>query len=304
MKVLVADDNAMARLVVTGLLKEWGYDVTAVADGDEAWRVLTSDDGPRLAVLDWKMPGRDGPTICADLRKSERSGYTYVMLLTALERRANLVEGMESGADDYVVKPFEPGELRVRLRAGQRILELEAQLTAAREAYRQLATHDSLTGVLSRGAILDVLEREQARARRTRTPVAVALCDLDRFKRINDAHGHPAGDAVLVESARRMGEVVREADAVGRMGGEEFLAVLPGADAIAAVTAAERIRARVATSTVQTPGGPLGVTVSVGVSSALGEVSAEALISAADKALYLAKQEGRDRVRFLRPGAR
>jgi two-component system, cell cycle response regulator len=301
-KILVADDDPGSNLVLRSLLTRWGYQVTAVADGDAAWRVLTSEDSPRLVVLDWKMPGREGPAICADLRRSERPGYFYVILLTALDQRSDLVTGMEAGADDYIVKPFEAEELRVRLRAGQRILDLEAELTASREAFREQATHDSLTGLLSRGAILGMLERELARGRRDGTPLAVALADIDRFKLVNDGYGHQAGDAVLVQVAHRMKSQLRESDAVGRVGGEEFLAVLPGATGAAAVAIAERFRTRVSSSPIQTVTEGLTITVSIGVAVTQGgTVTTDVLISKADKALYLAKEDGRNRVRYLEP---
>ena len=302
MKILVADDDPGSRLILRSLLGRWGYEVTTVADGDAAWRVLTSEESPRLVVLDWKMPGREGPAICAELRRSERPGYFYVILLTARGQGTDLVEGMEAGADDYIVKPFEAEELRVRLRAGRRILDLEAELTASREAFREQATHDSLTGLLSRGAILDMLERELARCRRNGTPLAIALADIDQFKLVNDQHGHQTGDSVLVEVAHRMTSVLRESDAVGRVGGEEFLTVLPGADPAAAVASAERIRARLSTTLIETVTSPLSVTLSIGVAVTHdGAVTTDILISTADRALYLAKQEGRDRVRFLEP---
>ena len=305
MKVLVADDDPVSRLALSAVLGHWGYEVTAVADGDAAWKVLISEESPHLVVLDWKMPGREGPAICTDLRRLDRPGYTYVILLTAVKQRDALVAGMEAGADDFIAKPFEPEELRVRLRAGKRILELEAALTASREAYREQATHDSLTGVFSRRAILETLERELSRARRSRTPVAVALCDVDHFKLVNDRHGHQSGDAVLVEITRRMTSALRDSDAVGRVGGEEFLAVLPGADRAAGTAVAERIRAAVASLPVQIPASTLPVTVSIGVAAMPGDLATtDLLVSAADKALYLAKEEGRDRVRSVeaRPG--
>ncbi len=297
MKILVADDDRMSRLVLANLLGRWGYEVTAVADGDAAWEALAADGGPRLAVLDWKMPGREGPQICRELRASERPGYFYVVLLTSQDQGGQIVEGMESGADDYVVKPFEPEELRVRLRAGRRILELEAELTASREAFRALATYDALTGVFSRRAILEILDRELVRARRNQAPVAVALADVDHFKRVNDTHGHHTGDVVLVEVARRLGSTLRESDGLGRVGGEEFLVVLPGAERDAALMVTERLRELLCSEPVPTAVGPLTVTASFGVATSGGDVSADVLVSRADKALYLAKEEGRNRVR-------
>jgi len=301
-KILVADDDPLSRLALTRLLGRWGYEVTAVADGDAAWSLLTSPESPRLVILDWKMPGREGPEICAELRRLEQPGYYYLILLTAQDRQGDLVLGMESGADDYIVKPFEPEELRVRLRAGRRILELEAELTASREAFREQATHDALTGLLSRRAILDILDRELARGRRNGTAVGIALVDIDHFKRVNDEHGHQVGDQVLVEAARRLVESRRETDAVGRIGGEEFLVILPDAETEAALSVAERLRETMAATPVPTPAGPLPLTISIGVAATTGGLEiADFLVSQADRALYRAKEEGRNRVRTLPP---
>ena len=305
MRVLVAEDDGATRFALVGLLRKWGYEVTAVGDGESAWRELTAPDPPRLVILDWMMPGREGPTICAELRRTEKSRYFYVILLTAFAQEGDIVVGMEAGADDYIVKPFGSEELRVRLRAGRRVVELEAEMTASREAFREMAAHDGLTGLLSRRAVLETLGRELARARRAKKPMAVALCDADFFKRINDTLGHAVGDAVLVEVARRMTTALRDSDAVGRIGGEEFLALLPGADRGAACVAAERIRAAVAARPFETAAGPVPVTVSIGVAVSLdGTATGEELTSEADQALYRAKQEGRDRVRLLEPGSR
>lgn len=297
MKVLVADDDPASRLILSSLLGKWGYDVTVAGDGDEAWKVLTSNETPRLVVLDWMMPGRDGLGICQDLRRAEKPGYFYIVLLTAFDRKQDVVEGLEAGADDYITKPFEPAELRARLRAGSRILGLEADLVASREAFRQLALHDALTGLLSRRAIFDVLERELERARRTGSAVSVALCDVDRFKRVNDEHGHEAGDSVLVEVGRRMTVALRTSDAVGRSGGEEFLAVIPDAGEDMAGEVAERIRKAIGGSPFDVPGEGLSLTASVGVATTHGGVvPADILVSRASEALSCAKTGGRDTV--------
>ncbi len=296
MKILVAEDNRITRLILTNLLSKWGYEVTAVADGDEAWSVLTSEGSPRLVILDWMMPGREGPSICRDLRKLGRPGYFYIILLTALGQKGNIVEGIAAGADDYIIKPFEPEELRVRLRTGQRILVLEAELVASREAFRQQAMHDPLTGILSRRAILEVFERELAKARRYGNQFSIAIADIDHFKSVNDRYGHPAGDAVLVEVVRRIISTVRDSDAVGRLGGEEFLAILPETAIPGAVVVSERIRARVESRPVDTPAGPVSVTLSAGVAAAHEDLTSDTLMSRADKALYAAKNSGRNRV--------
>jgi two-component system cell cycle response regulator len=297
-RVLAAEDNPVFQSMLRSMLTKWGYDPVIARDGAEAWRALDAEDAPRLAILDWMMPGMDGVEICRRVRAAGREPYIYILLLTARTESRDLVEGMEAGADDYLTKPFIAHELRVRLRAGQRILDLQSELVAAREALRVQATHDNLTGIANRGAILESLNTELSRASRERRPIAVLMADVDRFKQVNDTRGHQAGDDVLREVAHRMKSVMRNYDAVGRYGGEEFVVVLPGCDGDGAFAQAERIREAVGTEPFQAHGNVFGITCSLGVSwrdIAMPE-DAGALIREADLALYQAKALGRNRV--------
>ena len=277
--------------MLRGLLTKWGYEAVIARDGTEAWDVLQSENAPRLAILDWMMPGIDGVEICQRIRAARREPYVYIVLLTARTDSKDLVEGMEAGADDYLTKPFNAHELRVRLRAGSRILELQEQLVHAREALRVQATHDGLTGLLNRSAIMDALRNELSRAGREAQPLAVLMADVDRFKSVNDSHGHLVGDKVLHEAAQRMKGAVRRYDAVGRYGGEEFLIVLPGCDGESALLQAERVRESFTAASFDTGASAIEVTCSIGVSfRPLPVVSdAESLIREADEALYRAK---------------
>lgn len=211
MKVLLADDDGLARLRLERLLSKWGYDVVLATDGNETWRQLDAESAPRLAILDWRMPGLSGVEICRRLRESPRERYVYVLLLTGNDRKEDVIAGLSAGADDYLTKPCSPEELRARLRTGRRVVELE-------EALHEQARMDALTGLWNRRGILATLQRELYRAERDHTSVAVMLADLDFFKRINDQHGHAAGDAVLVEASRRLAGALRRSDAVGRYG--------------------------------------------------------------------------------------
>lgn len=297
MKVLVAEDDLIYRRVLRSTLAAWDYRVVEVADGEAALRELESDDGPRLALLDWVMPGLDGPEVCRALRQRGGDSYVYVVLLTARGGKADLVEGLDAGADDYLIKPFDPTELKARLNTGKRLVQLHEQLIEAREDLRRLATRDALTNVWNRRAILETLEREFLRLQTERGSLGLVLLDLDHFKRINDTHGHPVGDAVLVEAARRMVHGIRPYDAIGRYGGEEFVIVLPGCDEVEIASVAERVRCLMAESPVQTGTCPLPITASVGWAVSTGEGgSAEILLQAADMALYEAKRTGRNRV--------
>jgi two-component system, cell cycle response regulator len=295
--VLIADDDPVSRRLLEVSLGNSGYRTTMAEDGTQALRILEEQDGPRLAVLDWMMPEMDGVDVCRILRQSARERYVYIILLTARGHQTEIVQGLEAGADDYVTKPFDLNELKARLRAGQRTLELQQLLVAAREQLRVQATHDSLTGFLNRMAILDVLEKELARSARKGNPVAVIMADLDHFKRVNDTHGHLAGDAVLRETARRMLETVRTYDSIGRYGGEEFVVVAPGCDMTAAAEQAERLRRCVASNAICEGNITIATTMSLGVAATTsGYTKAEQLLLAADEALYAAKHGGRNRV--------
>jgi diguanylate cyclase (GGDEF)-like protein len=242
------------------------------------------------------MPGMSGVEVCRQVRRQPEEPYIYVILLTAKGQKQDIVEGLDAGADDYLTKPFDAHELRARLRAACRIVELQQQLISAREELRVQATRDALTGIWNRGGILEILNRELARAEREKTSVGVILADLDHFKEINDIYGHLAGDAVLREAVRKMRSAIRVYDTMGRYGGEEFLIVMAGCDTIGAPKLAERIRAAVGNGPIEIFEGTFPVTVSLGVAVSEGALLAESIIRAADLALYRAKNGGRNRV--------
>jgi two-component system cell cycle response regulator len=288
MRVLAAEDNPVFQSMLRTLLKKWGYEAVMAQNGTEALQILQSEDAPRLAVLDWMMPGMDGVQICRRVRSANREPYIYILLLTARTESQDLVEGMDAGADDYLTKPFNAQELRVRIRAGHRILNLQ-------DALRLQATHDGLTGFLNRNSILDRLQEETVRSERESRPLSLLMIDLDRFKSVNDTYGHLAGDVVLRDAAARMSAAARCYDGLGRYGGEEFLVVLPGCDLPAATAQAERLRETIAGRPFAISHHELSVTCSIGVACSEGPVP-EALIRQADEALYQAKARGRNRV--------
>lgn len=296
-RVLIAEDDPVSRRMLEAFLEKWGYQVVTATDGLDAVRILESKDAPALAVLDWMMPGLEGPEVCRRVRAHPDRPYVYILLLTARSQRDDLLRGLESGADDYLTKPFDASELRARLRVGQRILDLQNGLIAAREESSFRATHDELTGLANRRVVLDEIAREHSRHLRQGGSFAIILVDLDHFKSVNDTRGHPTGDAVLKEVSRRMARSVRPYDTVGRYGGEEFIVVAPSCGRSGAIALAERILNSLRSAPVETDRGPLSFTVSCGIaiSTAAKPLDPRELIHLADEALYRAKERGRDR---------
>ncbi|HEY4739737.1 MAG TPA: diguanylate cyclase [Candidatus Acidoferrales bacterium] len=304
MRVLIAEDDKISRRVLEASLNEWGYDVTAVADGKEALELLGGENAPRLAVLDWMMPGLEGVEVCRKIRERSDQPYVYVLLLSARSEKQDMLAGLKAGADDYLTKPFDAHELRARIFAGERILRLQDELIGTQQALQFQATHDVLTGLLNRRAILRDVTRELSRARRENTLVGLILVDIDHFKAVNDRYGHLTGDAILHGVALRMSGLLRGYDSIGRYGGEEFLVLAPSSDAEGAMQFAERLRAGVESTTYETEAGSLRLTLSLGVAiSNLEEArNAQALLQAADAALYRAKAAGRNRIVLATPG--
>jgi two-component system, cell cycle response regulator len=295
MRVLIAEDDLTSRILLTRILEKWGYEVTATVDGAAAWEVLQAADRPRIAILDWMMPEMDGVDVCRRARALDTHQPPYIILLTALGEKDNMMTGFEAGADDYVGKPFDPAELRARVEVGRRLVELNDELIEAQLRLEVQARTDALTGLPNRRAIVETLEEELQRSAREGTRLAVGMLDIDHFKRVNDECGHAAGDAVLCELARRMESALRPYDSVGRFGGEEFLVVVPGVSGPGLGELLERLCRAASQASFTVDARDLVVTVSLGGAVHAGE-SLDALIARADDALYEAKARGRDQV--------
>lgn len=299
MNILVADDEPVSRRLMERMLQRNGYEVITAEDGRQAARELFKVDGPRLALIDWVMPELDGPGVCREVRRRQHGSYVYILLLTSKQSSEDVVRGLEAGADDYLTKPCNPAELKARLHTGRRILQLEDKLVEAREEMRYKATHDSLTSLWDRGAILALLRSELCRSIRDQSPTSLLLCDIDQFKQINDVHGHQGGDEVLQEVATRLLDAVRSHDAVGRYGGEEFLIVLSGCHGNDLKERAEHVRKAISCFPFLTKHRSICVSLSVGaitIDNCDKAILIEPLLKQADSALYQAKASGRNRV--------
>jgi diguanylate cyclase (GGDEF)-like protein len=300
--ILIAEDDLFYRELVGDALSEAHYEFVAVENGREALELFDKTFFP-LVLTDWMMPEMDGLELCRAIRRRDYPGYVYIIMLTALDSREDIVTGLKSGADDYLTKPFDGAELVARLNTGKRVVELERDLRKANEEIRLLSITDPLTGTYNRGYLDQRLPKEIKRAVRFRHPLSIILCDIDHFKRVNDMFGHQTGDLVLKEFVRRITESIRsDVDWVVRYGGEEFIFVLPETDTVGACRLAERLVNRFSQRPMKVQGKDVHITASFGVTGfgpahPDGKMTPEAMIRKADEFLYQAKQEGRNRVR-------
>ena len=296
MRILIADDDVTSRLVLAGVLKKNGHDVVVTVDGTDAWEALQRPDAPKLAILDWMMPGLAGVEVCRRVRTLPSDEPPYIIILTSRGEKSDIVAGLDAGADDYLAKPFDPGEFQARVAVGGRMIELQASLRTARDALNHEAGHDPLTGALNRRAFSDILSRELSAERRHAHGLALGICDVDQFKKINDTHGHQVGDEVLCGLVRLIEGTLRGHDVLGRHGGDEFVVLTGYAGENDAVTPYERARAVVADTPVATRAGNVSIAISFGVAVWRAGESQDDLLAAADAALYRAKEGGRNRV--------
>ena len=296
MRVLIAEDDLTSRIALAGVLRKNGYEVVETVNCSEAWKALQQPDAPRLVILDWEMPEIDGLEVLRRIRSLHPDQPFYIILLTSKEDKADVIIGLDAGANDYLVKPFNAGELRARVEVGHRMVEMQDALIYTNNKLAYLATHDPLTGMLNRRAILDHLHKELARVGRQNTALAVGMCDIDHFKHINDTYGHQTGDEILCGLAQILKAEIREYDSAGRIGGEEFLLITPVPTGTDCMPLFERLCQQVAGNQIVTKSGELSISLSIGVACTVSGGTVDELLEAADKALYQAKSEGRNRV--------
>ena len=248
MKVLIAEDDRLSRKLLQKTLGEWGYDVIAVENGQKALEIFLEGE-VKLIIADWMMPEMDGISLCREIRTEADSGYAYVILLTGKDRKEDIVQGLDAGADDYLTKPFDIDELKVRIRTGERVLQLEkelveknASLVSLNTKLEELASTDPLMQIGNRRSFYTNIERIHDRSRRYNELYGITICDIDYFKKYNDTYGHLAGDQILKSVAEVIKNAVRISDEVYRFGGEEIVIIMPNQDNDGMLMAAERIR--------------------------------------------------------------
>jgi diguanylate cyclase (GGDEF)-like protein len=304
MRALIADDDRGVLPLLEAVLKRTGFDVVAARDGSEAWDQLCTAPHPSIAIVDWMMPEVDGLELCRRIRSDPALATVYVIVLTARDARADLVMALRAGADDYIVKPFDLEELQARVHVGLRVATLQERLAAqvielerARDALDTLASSDALTNLYSRRRWFEIANAELQRYRRYGHPFSILMADLDYFKRVNDKFGHAVGDEVLKAFGQLLSSCARSSDSFGRLGGEEFAAVLSDSNVKAASDLASRIVESCRRMVIDTPSGPLTVTCSIGIAEASpDDQRVEDILNRADAGLYEAKRQGRNRV--------
>jgi two-component system, cell cycle response regulator len=302
---LIVDDDRSTRMILSNELLAAGYRPVEARSGAEAVAALAADRY-RIVLTDWLMPDVDGLELCRRIRRDPALSGTYVIMITINSDKPRLITAFEAGVDDFLPKPIEPGVLMARMRAACRTVDLQdallsrnAELESANRRLQELATTDELTGLANRRHGIARLGEHWNDATRHGQPLAVALVDIDHFKKLNDTYGHAIGDRVLTDVAEVLRCSCRSGDTVCRYGGEEFLCVLPETGAADAAELADRLRDAIARH--RTTEGPLSLAVSASIGLAVSAPTHRAgsdLVRAADDALYAAKEGGRNAVRF------
>ena len=300
MEVLIVEDDRVSRNLLSRTLTKLDYQVIEARNGFEAWEILQKKP-IQLVITDWLMPEMDGLELTRAIRESDSPNYIYVVILTSQEGIDNVIGGLDAGADDYLVKPFNPRELSARLKIGERVLDLEQRLKGAHEKMRDLAMHYELTGLWNRRAIYSHAVAELEHTEREKLTLCITMLDIDHFKSVNDRFGHLVGDQALKMVADTLKKNVRQYDRVGRWGGEEFIIVLPTTTLEEAAEIAERLRVKVALAKLPleiTNEDTLQIQVSLGVACVEGgnSIDLDTLVDRADEMLYQAKEKGRNQV--------
>jgi two-component system cell cycle response regulator len=297
-RVLVVDDDDLVRARLIALLRSAEFEVESAADGKEALRLM-EERHFQVLCTDWQMPDMDGLSLCRIVRSENADSYVYVLMLTVRDSKEDVLKGLSAGADDYIAKSAPVEEILARMEVARRITHIEHSLRRSNRENRRLSVTDALTGAYNLRYLMKHLPRELARSQRYLHPLAVLSCDIDRFKLINDAHGHAVGDEVLRAFTARASSCLREgSDWLARVGGDEFMVVLPETDVAGANRVARKLHKVFSHSAVATQGGPVKLTVSIGITAVEAKAESvdpakiEELLRAADRGLYASKRSG------------
>ena len=298
MHILIAEDDFTSRAMLSAVLQKAGHEVVAAVDGDDAWQILQQEGSPSLLILDLVMPKMDGLEVIEKVRASKKKIPPYIIMLTSKGEKSDIIQGLDAGADDYLTKPFDVGELRARVEVGRRLLGMQKELIESRELLAHQATHDPMTDLLNRRAVMDSLQATLLKAQHNQANIAVGMIDIDHFKQINDTYGHQVGDDVLVGLAQRLKQATFVPDHVSRFGGEEFLVFFPVKTKDEVESLFSQLFSQVSGISLATRKGLVRITVSIGIALSQQNSSLDELIGFADKALYDAKETGRNKMVF------
>lgn len=300
MKVIIADDDGVSRAAISGCLREGKYEVVVCKNGIEAMDIIKTGS-IRFAVLDWMMPGMDGLALCKEIRKLNLQRYVYIIIITAKNEKKDIVEALDSGADDYLSKPFSKEELLSRMRVGTRILDIHDKLIKSQRKLLNLVREDPVTALPNRRAFLDEAVKDMDRASREKHMISGILIGIDNFNIVSNVHGPAAGDSLLEELAHRLKSVCRLYDKIGRFSGEKFLVILPNTKTHEAVKVAQRMRSVIAEKPYEIMGNRINLSACFGISVLLPEngmrdEQIEKLVKNTGIALNMAKNVGGDKI--------
>jgi diguanylate cyclase (GGDEF)-like protein len=308
MKILIAEDDPVSNRLLQATLVSWGHEVVSTTNGKDAWRILQQQDTPLLAILDWVMPEIEGVDVCRRVRQEISDVPVYLILLSAKSSKENLIEGLDAGADDYLTKPFDRHELRVRLKTGARIVELQKNLhdrvkeleeaiierQRAEEALRNLSLTDPMTGLYNYRGFFTLAEHQARIARRTGQSSLLLYADMDGLKRINDTFGHADGSVAISKIGEVLRKTFREYDIVARLGGDEFAVLASNVSAWEVEGILERLNGNLrAYNDEANQPWALGLSIGAIMMDPREETTIEEQIERADKAMYKDKQKKR-----------
>ena len=308
MRILIAEDDPVSSRLLATTLTKWGHEVVVTATGLEAWAALREQDAPLLAILDWMMPGMNGVEVCRKVRQEISDSPIYIILLTALNRKEDLIQGLEAGADDYLTKPFNRHELRVRLKVGGRIVELQSTLRErvreleqaiverkrAEDELRNLSLTDNLTGLYNHRGFFTLADHQTKSARRTGQSSLLIYADMDGLKQINDTFGHNEGSLAIAKTAEILRLTFRDSDILARLGGDEFAILAPAVSRQQTDIIIARLRVNIAVHNLQAKlGYQLSLSIGAVVIDHRNGSSIEELMVEADRAMYADKRSKR-----------
>ncbi len=299
MRILVAEDDAVSLAILHYTLEKWGYDVECVNDGIAALDSLQREDAPRLAILDWMMPGMNGIEICKTLRQMQNydHGYTYLIMLTIRSSHLDMLDGLSAGADDYIIKPFMPQDLKVRLDAGLRIVELQEKLVETRKALES-QPRDITTRIWKRETILSHLHAELNRAKRKGRSLSIAMLKINNYRELRNALNKVEMEEFLYSSLQQIRDTIRSYDSIGHYHDDEFLIVFPETVSEEMPGITDRLLNVINRFEGSDVSGKSSLSVTLGVVTCLGYTEEETLISTAVEMLRQASLEGLNRALF------